>query len=365
VTHLKRFLAHVFTSIACLAIVGPSFFARPRSEGAALLDPAVEQAVAAERVYDAWAAEFLSGRESTWGVYLWSRRWMNAQSLMNRTTAKKLATAQAHLDRMTALERETMPSVAVRRSGLQSYLAVEFYSAEAESFILRLECDKRGDRAKVAATKQLAAAILMYDSWWQQLDLSKKASSLFNGLYWSARLLEAGDALAANKSGTKANADEFLQRAIEFEKFAISFSGDPRYPEHFLHAARFYRLDAGILASNRMGDLRPNAGLAADALKERLKAAQEAYAASWKGGTWFSDVEYTYQYSLWWRSAALALATTREERIAACAAHLSRMKDMERIVRKAYSEARIGERSYFATKYYRAEAQVLLRQSNE
>jgi len=145
---------------------------------------------------------------------------------------------------------------------------------------------------------------------------------------------------------------------MELEKLAK----DELLPEHCAHAATFYRLDAEMLLSQTKPGPKNGASGSADMARARLEAAKAAYEVKWKGRA-RSEFEDLYVYSLWWRTSALTLATTKAQRVAASEAHLCRMSELEKYLEEPQRAQRISGRYVFAAHYYRAEAEVMVSQA--
>jgi hypothetical protein len=357
---MGRLQPTIYTLLGVLVLTGSGLSPVCRGDGAAQPEPARERALAARKAYEAWAAEFFVGRETALGVYLWSRRWMEAEQYLSRGTAEGPAAAEAHVARMKDLEKVIMPAVAAERRGVESYLAADFYGADAEVFLLEAKAGPAAEATVRAATRRLAAAVLIYDTWWDKRDQREQARSFFSGLFWLRRLREADHALRTTKAKRLAAAEAHLRRARALEEVAKKLSHDQDLPRHFVHATAFERLDAEILVAQAKPDTREEETARLERARARLKAAQAADEARREGPPGSGDLETVPMYSLSWRAAALALATTKGERITANEAHLSRMKELETILEKSYRAGRVNERDLLAATFWRADAEVLV-----
>src|SRR5262249_14905973 len=213
--------------------------------------------------------------ETALGVYLWSHGWMEAQRFLSRTPAERLAPAEAHLARMKELEKVIMPEVAAQRRGVESYLGADFYRYDAEALVLQEKAGPNAEATVAAATRRLAAVVLIYDT--RRKQEGTPAPNFFFSLFWSRQWFDAENALRPKTAERLANAEAYLSRAVELEKLAKNASSQPRYPMDFLHVATFYRLDAEILVSQMKADGRADKPAHLEKAKARLEAAKAAY----------------------------------------------------------------------------------------
>jgi hypothetical protein len=96
-------------------------------------------------------------------------------------------------------------------------------------------------------------------------------------------------------------------------------------------------------------------------LKARLEAVRQVFKAAKHeqevGRGLFEDLP------LWSRrllEAERALATTKEEHVAACRQHVERMQDFEKIEKARYEAGRGTIKDYAAATYHRTEAEITL-----
>jgi hypothetical protein len=286
---------------------------------------------------------------------------MEAESLLKEGKSETLALAEAHLKRIKDLERGIIPAVADGRKDVGSYLAWHFYLADAEATAARGHPEK----TTCAAQRRLAAVFLIYYDWWPNLG-KLQVGHFSSALFWSRKLLEAENALRTEKSEKLVAAEGYLGRAVELEKLAK----DQPYAEsglrrHLVQAATYYRLDAEILVAEVGGHSAKESIL--EKARSRLDAAKAAYRSAREPPAEEArpvSIETIYEYSMCWRTAALALSGTKAERVAANEGHLTRMKEIERGMETAHQDARVGDRELFAARYYRAQAELFVAQAN-
>jgi hypothetical protein len=69
-------------------------------------------------------------------IYVWSRRWMEAQSDLSERKEDRLAAAEAHFERMKRLETQANRNVESGKAKQESRFGVEFYRVEAQAWVM-------------------------------------------------------------------------------------------------------------------------------------------------------------------------------------------------------------------------------------
>ena len=95
-------------------------------------------------------------------------------------------------------------------------------------------------------------------------------------------------------------------------------------------------------------------------LKARLDAVREVFRiakAEADAGKLSEDGPSVWSVRL--LEAERALATTRDEHLAACRQHVERMRDFEKVQKARLELGRISPKDYAAAKYFLAEAEIL------
>jgi hypothetical protein len=98
-------------------------------------------------------------------------------------------------------------------------------------------------------------------------------------------------------------------------------------------------------------------------LKARLDAASETYrlaSASWEQRVKGVSADNVYLWSVRWLEAQRAVSVQKADRVAACEAHLARMKKLAEMVDKVVQAGGLQGFQAFGTKFFRAEAEVWL-----
>lgn len=92
---------------------------------------------AARLVYEAMVKELHEGRGQVNAdrLYLWSRRWMEAQRDVSPKKADQVAALEAHRDRMKDLRKTTEQRYKAGQGSHAEVLSVDFYIAEAELWL--------------------------------------------------------------------------------------------------------------------------------------------------------------------------------------------------------------------------------------
>jgi hypothetical protein len=336
-----------------------------RDHGPAAAGNDKDRLFSARSVYEASAAQFATGVETGFMLYVWSSRWMEAEQSVSAGAKEGLAAAKAHYNRMKGLERVIVPAVAAGRRGLGSYLAWNFFTSDAEVLVCQARADAGASaNTQAAMIRRLAAAVLIYDAWWCKLERADQARAFFSGLLWSWKWLEAENAVTAETADRRRATEAYLARAAKLENLANDLAKHFSLPVHYVHAARYCRLDAELLLADSVDSHKTIRPAFLETGRRRVEAAKAAYQAAQDLGAWGGDIETLYGYSSWWRTAALAIAATKAERAAASEGHLSRMKELEGTVEKASKAGRVSGRDVFAAHYYRADAELLASKTN-
>jgi len=270
--------------------------------------------------------------------------------------------AESNCRRISWIERLAKRRIADGRQGIASYLATDYYLADAQ--VLLITYGRRQDAADLSYWKQkrVAAARLLLSDWWQKLDTVMQAGYFMDACRWSGYLLESELSIAKNKQKELEALTEYCGRMRALESFANGGGKEPVVvvAEPYIAVAHYLRL-AGEAKLALSADDKRISGKALDALLvDRLRAAEHAYALTRNVFlTGQSSLEEMYEMSLAIRSSALLLASDAREQIAVEAAHSSRIAEMFSLVMKWYNEGRTPRRNQIAVSYYRAEADRL------
>jgi hypothetical protein len=119
-----------------------------------------------------------------------------------------------------------------------------------------------------------------------------------------------------------------------------------------------------VLAAGRAG-ARPDPDAAmSESVKQKRDAARKAYEVAW---TNYREgrvpEELVYRWSKRWLRAERELGQRPADQVAACAAHLERMIELERLVRRLESTRQVTIDAVSSVEYYRAEADLWLEQA--
>jgi hypothetical protein len=174
-------------------------------------------------------------------------------------------------------------------------------------------------------------------------------------LDWSEKWVEAAVRLQTEDAGGLPAAEAYLSRTKSLEQIANEFPDKACQKE-----LAFYHIDGEFLvAENR----KPRIATTTTSLaKSRVDAAQAVYQERWNqylSGPGSHEALHAWSHA--WRLAALALADTKADKVAANEAHLSRMRQLKELLAQKYPGDLRSLRD--PTDFYEREAQHLLDQS--
>jgi hypothetical protein len=92
---------------------------------------------AAKKTYEATNAGYYAGTAPGPDVYVWSRRWLEAERSLAKNDRDQLAALTAHWERMQSLYKrvERLYRAGSKGGESEKYFALRFYVAEAELFL--------------------------------------------------------------------------------------------------------------------------------------------------------------------------------------------------------------------------------------
>ena len=130
------------TLLAAAALALPLTLAAAPSSAGAKVDPAQKAALveAAMNTYRACQAAYEVGTIDIGQVQIWSRRWMDAESLGASADERRRAT-ERHLERMQRLLEKvsTLFSMGLKGGESEKYYACQYYVAEAQLLLSQAE----------------------------------------------------------------------------------------------------------------------------------------------------------------------------------------------------------------------------------
>jgi hypothetical protein len=316
----------------------------------------------ARTLYGPQEAEFFAGRVPLWGVYIWSLRWMEAESKLASDRLQPQHAVRAHVDRVRRLDKWIKDEAAAGRGWMEQYLESEYYRAVSEAMLSEADTGKpKTKMASDAAIIRLAVAQLIYGDLWTKLQ-NRQVAPFSAVADWSLAVREAEMALRKDKQSRHAVAEAHLKRMKDMEQMAKQWFEAKKTASRDFALTTFYRADAEVFVSELMDPSNRAQQRRAEAAKLRLDSAIAVYQGTWdlflERGVY---PEFIYECSLQWRNAALAIAKSKADRIAASAAHLCRMEELNKILKKKYDG--LPTRQLLACQYYRTEAHVLLQEA--
>jgi hypothetical protein len=210
---------------------------------------------------------------------------------------------------------------------------------------------------------RLAAAQLVYDHW-RESDNRYRASHYLSAFGWSSRLLSADLVLCSNQADRLAAAERYSSRSNE-----LTIAGgkgmfrNNEVPARVTAIALYFRDDAKLLVNENMA--RDFDSERSRLIADLAQVAQKAYQENWSAYTSGDSigVEELFEWSRRWRDAALRTAGSHAERVTAVQLHFARMGELQETAKKAFFNGRATARDYFATQYYRADAEAAVEET--
>jgi hypothetical protein len=334
------------------------------------LSPIDQRFFAAHNICIRYRLEFYVGRGSLWGIYNWSRRLMEAEIARSALAAEKQAAADAHRDRMGDMHSETQWRAAQGRIGEEFSFLADYYAADAGASAAHVHASLGMDAdPQEPETARLAAARLAYDVEWRKIEEGERAlpqakasqslrnrAPISNASFWSERWFEAAMALATSQDDRATAAKEYLERELALEKIVKKERAADQVLETDLLVTVYRRKKAETLLAELAQD--GDKGTLRDARKALLDAVQPAYQAQWSHVLERHEpVETAYDWSARWRDAALALASSKPERIGAVEAHLTRMRVLQQHAKEWWDAESFA---VWATQFHIAESEIQL-----
>jgi hypothetical protein len=126
-------MKHASSVLFCAVFAGALIIAAPMGEqlGSGVAEAATPspRAVAAQQAFKAPEAAFQGGATTAEDVYIWSRRWFEAERGANANAAKD------HLARMKTLDAAVQKNVTAGAASRAQSVACAFYVAEAKELV--------------------------------------------------------------------------------------------------------------------------------------------------------------------------------------------------------------------------------------
>jgi outer membrane protein TolC len=115
----------------------PAAAPTPSALAEARLKAAQSMAKAAQTAYEATVKAFRAGRSDAEKVYVWSRRWLEAQHQVADKKAARTAGLKAHRDRMKDLRQAALTRYRAGQAPFAEVAGADYYLAEAELWLVR------------------------------------------------------------------------------------------------------------------------------------------------------------------------------------------------------------------------------------
>jgi hypothetical protein len=279
-----------------------------------------------------------------------------------------------HLDWMRDVQFEIRRRTGANRLGGTDCLITDNYVAEAEVLMARARSGRGNDTPPLKpATTRLASACALSNWYWEGIDLAHQAlvakmpepflrnMPYLGGAYeWGERQLEAQWDINSNHADRLAAAQAYRDRILQLEKVAEDLVKTEKAPPHFTADAAYYRANAEFLVATIQNEETGSKKALSEAAKRLHDAAKAAYHAERS-----ADAQGTYEWSARWEKAALAMATSKAERIAAIEAQLKRLGDLHQEMKERHDAGRLQSYLLWATEYYLADTEIELAQAKK
>jgi outer membrane protein TolC len=108
---------------------------KPKEQPADRAKLAAAKVEAARTAYKATMTAFREGRSDSEKVYLWSRRWLEAQRDASPKLAERAAAIEAHRQRMKDLRKMAEQNYKRGQAPIADVLGADFYIAEADLWL--------------------------------------------------------------------------------------------------------------------------------------------------------------------------------------------------------------------------------------
>jgi hypothetical protein len=344
------------------------------AEGEAARKKAPHDAVA-RRFFAAWNTSrryrltFYGGYGSLWGIHLWSRRLAEAESAQYRTEKDHVEASADHVERMRDVQSEILRRAAAGHLSVLPYLQTDNYLAEAEVLLAQARAGRGNQSTPLEAAMARLASARVASYWcWEGIDIghgelmAKPAETrshsmplLSDACVWARRQLDADWAIHANHDDRLQAANAYRERISELEKVAKDLVKIEKLPPQTVVEWAYYRANADFLVTmveNEKGNAKK---ALTDASEKQLRAAKVAFE-----GLGPADAQVVYEWSVRWEKAALAMARTKAERVAAIEAHLARLTDLHKQTKTLVDNGRLSTYYLWATEYYLADTEIEL-----
>jgi hypothetical protein len=329
---------------------------------------------AAWRISRRYMLQYYSSQGSLWGIYLWSKRLAEAEIARHDTDKERIDSHGDHLERMRDVQFDIRLRTAAGRFPGIAYLEADNYVAEAELLVARARSWHESRTPPLdAATTYLASARIASDWYWEGIDYGHQALMaklpgpyygnmpyLANAYEWAERQLDAEWATNTNNAARLAAAKAYREQISQLEKVAKDLVKIEKAPQHVSADAAYHRANAEFMVLTVQKEKPDSKKALSEAAKRLHDAAEAAYHADRR-----ADAQGIYGWSLRWEKAALAVATTKTERIAAIDAHLKRLTDLHKQTKELYDAGRLPSYLLWATEYYLADTEIELGQAKK
>jgi hypothetical protein len=128
-----KMLARMILAVSLLIAAAPIAQSQRQAEPGVPMDLLKAQVASARRAYEMSRLMFRERvpNSDLENLYLWSVRWLNAERDLSKKPAERVAAAEAHLERMKAVEAMAKQLAKTEAGGERYPAAAEFYRVQA------------------------------------------------------------------------------------------------------------------------------------------------------------------------------------------------------------------------------------------
>ena len=123
--------------VAMMLMVGLVSCARERDEKTEAVDPGLALVRSAETAYKSHSLAYEAGTADFENLYLWSRRWMDAELRYEKDPSKRRSSMEAHRERMSTLHKRVEAAFQAGAEGGEAnkLAAASYYVAETDRLL--------------------------------------------------------------------------------------------------------------------------------------------------------------------------------------------------------------------------------------
>jgi hypothetical protein len=311
---------------------------------------------------------YFAGFDSLDNLYLWSVRLANEETARSSNKKSRAAAASDFLERMKDVSFEMQERASRNQASVLSYLASQYYLADAESLVAAREpplCPEPVIHPPVRAAH--ATATVLYQAYRDRLTeppttqagaVQARWPYILACYRWSERILTTEKTRLGGRLMARGVAEHYVERSRELEGLTQAEISAGRVFGAAIDIAKFYVADSEVSLMETKNEQEKAKSAAAEM---RLDAATRVFHRLWddlQGGK--GSTEEVHEWSERLLQATLALARSKPNRIAAVKEHARRMGQMQEIIKQKVAAGRMPIYETWAMDYYVEQAASLL-----